>query len=53
MLRLQVADKVTDINPNPKAVSDDSYLNFLGIEKGTLTDKQTEIRIGTITVRYN
>ena len=53
VLRLQVADKVTDINPNPKAVSDDSYLNFLGIEKGTLTDKQTEIRIGTITVRYN
>lgn len=53
VIRVQVADKVTDINPNPSAVSDDSYKNFLGIEKGTLTDVATEIRIGTITVRYN
>ena len=53
VLRLQVADKVTDIDPKPKTVKDDSYKNFLGIEKGTLTDKDTEIRIGTITVRYN
>lgn len=53
ILRLQVADKVTDIDPKAKTVSDDSYLNFLGIEKGTLTDKATEVRIGTITVRYN
>lgn len=52
-VRLKVADKVCDINPAPAAVSDNSYLNFIGIEKGTLTDKATEIRIGTITVRYN
>ncbi|MCQ2114733.1 MAG: alpha-1,2-mannosidase [Bacteroidales bacterium] len=52
-IRVKVADKVCDIDPAPAAVKDDSYLNFIGIEKGTLTDKDTEIRIGTITVRYN
>ena len=50
VLRLQVADKVTDIKPGTAAAT---YLENLGIEKGTLTDKATEIRIGTITVRYN
>ena len=50
ILRLQVADKVTDIKPGTSA---STYLENLGIEKGTLTDKTTEIRIGTITVRYN
>lgn len=50
ILRMQVADKVTDIKPGTAA---DTYLQNLGIEKGTLTDKATEIRIGTITVRYN
>ena len=34
VLRLQVADKVTDIDP--KATSS-NYLTALGIEKGTLT----------------
>ena len=53
VVRLQVADKVCDKNPSPKAVSDNSYLGFLGVEKATLTDKSTEIRIGTVTVRYN
>lgn len=50
ILRLQVADKVTDTKPGTSA---STYLENLGIEKGTLTDKKTEIRIGTITVRYN
>jgi hypothetical protein len=50
ILRVQVADKVTDIKPGTAAAT---YLENVGIEKGTLTDKATEIRIGTITVRYN
>ncbi len=50
ILRLQVADKVTDKAP---ATSAATYLTNLGIEQGTLTDKATGIRIGTITVRYN
>lgn len=50
VLRLQVADKVTDTKPGTAAAS---YLTNLGIENGTLTDKSTGIRIGTITVRYN
>jgi len=50
ILRLQVADKVTDIKPGTAAAT---YLENLGIEKGTLTDKNTKVRFGTITVRYN
>ena len=50
ILRLQVADTVTDTKPATAAAT---YLTNLGIEKGTLTDKTTQIRIGTITVRYN
>ena len=54
VLRLQVADKVTDIDP--KATSS-NYLTALGIEKGTLTPSvaagNSQARIGTITVRYN
>ena len=50
ILRLQVADKVTDKAP---ASSSATYLTNLGIEQATLTDKATGIRIGTITVRYN
>lgn len=50
ILRLQVADKVTDILP---ATGASTYLTNLGIEQGILTDKATGIRIGTITVRYN
>ena len=47
---MQVADKVTDKAP---ATSSATYLTNLGLEKATLTDKATGIRIGTITVRYN
>lgn len=50
VLRLQVADKITDKKPSSSA---STYLTNLGIEKATLTDKATSIRIGTITVRYN
>ena len=54
ILRLQVADKVTDIAPGTSAAT---YLTNLGIEKGTLTASVTaansQARIGTITVRYN
>ncbi len=50
ILRVQVADKVTDTKPGTAA---GTYLTNLGIENGTLTDKATGIRIGTITVRYN
>ena len=50
IVRVQVADKVTDIKPDTAAAT---YLTNLGIEQGTLTNKSTEIRIGTITVRYN
>ena len=50
ILRMQVADKVTDKAP---ATSSSTYLTNLGLEKGTLTNKATNIRIGTITVRYN
>lgn len=50
ILRVQVADKVTDTKPGTAAAS---YLTNVGIENGTLTDKATGIRIGTITVRYN
>lgn len=54
VLRLQVADKVTDIDPKATA---SNYLTALGIEKGTLTSSvaagNSQARIGTITVRYN
>ncbi len=50
ILRMQVADKVTDKAPATAAAS---YLTNLGIEQASLTDKATGIRIGTITVRYN
>jgi hypothetical protein len=50
ILRMQVADKVTDKAP---ATGASTYLTNLGIEQATLTDKATNIRIGTITVRYN
>ena len=54
VLRLQVADKVTDIAPGTSA---STYLTNLGIEKGTLTPSvaagNSQARIGTITVRYN
>lgn len=50
ILRLQVADTVTDKVP-PTSAS--SYLTNLGVEKATMTDKATSIRLGTITVRYN
>lgn len=49
-VRFQVADKVTDISPK---ISASDWQNNLGIEKGTLTNKSTGIRIGTLTVRYN
>ena len=41
---------MTDTKPDTAAAT---YLTNLGIEQGTLTNKSTEIRIGTITVRYN
>lgn len=50
VLRMQVADKVTDIVA-PTSAS--TYLTNLGIGLGTLTNKSTQIRFGTITVRYN
>ena len=54
VLRLQVADTVTDIKPGTSA---STYLTNLGIEKGTLTPSVAagngQARIGTITVRYN
>ena len=54
VLRLQVADKVTDIDPK---ASSSNYLTALGIEKGILTESvsaaNSQARIGTITVRYN
>lgn len=54
VLRLQVADKVTDIDPKSTA---SNYRTALGIEKGTLTASvaaaNSQARIGTITVRYN
>ena len=50
ILRMQVADKVTDKAPATTAAT---YLTNLGIEQATLTDKATGIRLGTITVRYN
>ena len=54
VLRLQVADTVTDISPATAAAT---YLTNLGIEKGTLTSSvaaaNSQARIGMITVRYN
>lgn len=54
VVRLQVADLVTDIAPNTSATT---WQNALGIEKGILTQGVTaansQVRIGTITVRYN
>lgn len=54
VLRLQVADKVTDIDPKATA---SNYQTALGIENGTLTESvavgNSQTRIGTITVRYN
>lgn len=54
VLRLQVADKVTDIALSSSA---STYPTNLGIEKGTLTPEITaancQVRIGTLTIRYN
>lgn len=54
ILRLQVADTVTNIVPPTSA---ETWRTNLGSEKGTLTSSNTEaqqeVRIGTITVRYN
>lgn len=50
IVRVQVADKVTDIKPG---TSSSTWATNLGLEKGTLKDKSTSIRIGTLTVRYN
>lgn len=51
IVRLQVADTVTDIVPSTGA---STWRQALGIEKGTLTpSNQGPVRIGTITVRYN
>ena len=47
-------DKVTDIAPSSSA---STYPTNLGIEKGTLTPEITaancQVRIGTLTIRYN
>lgn len=56
ILRLEVADKVADDKGVNAVINDNSWVNNLGIEKGTIGTVQTsgqEIRIGTITVRYN
>lgn len=51
VVRLQVADTITDIAP---ATSATSWRQALGIEKGVLTpDSEGPVRIGSITVRYN
>ncbi len=54
ILRLQVADKVTDIDPKANS---GNYLTALGIEKGMLTESVSAsncpVRVGTITLRYN
>lgn len=56
VVRVQVADKVADDKGKNAVISDDSWATNFGIEKGTIGTVQTsgqEIRIGTITVRYN
>lgn len=56
VVRLQVADNVADDKAKNATISDDSWATNFGIEKGTIGTVQTsgqEIRIGTITVRYN
>lgn len=54
ILRLQAADTVTNIDPKSNG---SNYLTALCVEKGTITESDTEtkqqVRIGTITVRYN
>ncbi len=54
VIRLQVADTVTDIAPSTSATT---WQNALGIEKGKITSgtaaNNSEVRIGTITVRFN
>lgn len=54
ILRLQAADTVTNIDPKPDK---SNYLTALCVEKGTITESTTaanqQVRIGTITVRYN
>lgn len=54
VVRLQVADTVTDTVPSTSA---STWQNALGIERGTLTSgvsaANCQVRIGTITVRYN
>ena len=54
VVRFQVADTVTDILP---ATGADNWRDALGIERGTLSPSVTaansQVRIGTITVRYN
>lgn len=50
-VRLQAADTVTDIVPSTSA---SNWRQAFGIEKGTLTpSSEGQVRIGTITVRYN
>lgn len=54
VVRLQVADTVTDKAPS---TSPTTWQDALGIEQGVLTSGQSaansQVRIGTITVRYN
>lgn len=54
VLRLQAASTVTNIDPKP---SSSNYKTALACEKGNITSSTTaanqQIRIGTITVRYN
>lgn len=51
IVRLQVADTVTDIAPSTSA---STWRQALGIERGTLTpNSEGPVRIGTITVRFN
>ncbi len=51
IVRLQVADGVTDIAPSTSATT---WKQALGLERGTLRASDSgPVRIGTMTVRYN
>ena len=50
VIRLQVADNVADIAPR---TGESIWRQALGIEKGTIPDKETPVRIGSICIRYN
>lgn len=50
VVRLQVADNVADIAP---PTGENIWRQALGIEKGTIPDKETPVRIGSICIRYN